>query len=43
MKANSDKGHRPLSYKEPSTTLIDSSSTESNIKEILLGIVIEET
>ena len=38
MKANSDKSHILLSCSEPSTTLIDGYSIESNTKEILLGI-----
>ena len=41
MKANSDKSHILLSCSEPSTALIDGSSTESNTKEILLGITID--
>ena len=41
MKANSDKSHILLSCSEPSTALIDGSSTESNAKEILLGITID--
>ena len=41
IKANSDKSHILLSCSEPSTTLIDGSSIESNTKEILLGITID--
>ena len=41
MKANSDKSHILLSCNEPSTTLVDGSSTESNTKDILLGIAID--
>ena len=41
MKGNSDKSHILLSCGEPSTELIDGSSTESNAKEILLGITID--
>ena len=41
MKANSDKSHILLGCSEPSTALIDGSSTESNTKEILLGITID--
>ena len=41
MKANSDKSHILFSCSEPSTALIDGSSTESNAKEILLGITID--
>ena len=41
MKANRNKSHLILSCSEPSTTLIDGSSIESNTKDILLGITIE--
>ena len=41
MKAYSDKSHILLSCSEPSTALIDGSSTESNMKEILLGVTID--
>ena len=41
IKANSDKSQILLSCSEPSTTLIDDSSIESNTKEILLGITID--
>ena len=41
MKANSDKSHILLSCSEPSTALIDGSSTKSSTKEILLGITID--
>ena len=41
MKANTDKSHILLSCSEPSTPLIDGSSIESNMKEILLGIIID--
>ena len=40
MKANSDKTHLLLSCIEQSAAVIDSSSIESNIKEVLLGIKI---
>ena len=43
MKANRNKSHLLLNCSEPSTTLIDGSSIESNTKEILLGITIERT
>ena len=38
MKANSDKSHLLLSCNEPSTLVIDGSSTETSTKEVLLGI-----
>ena len=41
MKANIDKSHILLSCSEPSTALIDGSSIESNMKEVLLGITID--
>ena len=41
MKANSDKSHILLSFSEPCTSLIDGSFTESNTKEILLGMTID--
>ena len=41
MKTNSDKSHIFLGCSEPSTTLIDGSSIESNTKEIILGITID--
>ena len=41
MKANSDKSRILLSCNEPSTTLIDGSSIESNTKELVLGITID--
>ena len=41
MKSNSDKCHILLSCSEPSTALIDGSSTESSTQNILLGITID--
>ena len=41
VKAVSDKSHTLLSCSEPSTALIDGSSTESNTKETFLGITID--
>ena len=41
MRADSDKSHFLLSCSEPSTALIDGSSTESNAKETLLGITVD--
>ena len=41
MKANNDKSQILLSCSEPATALIDGSSTESNMKVILLGIRID--
>ena len=42
MKANCDKSHLLLSCNEPSTLAIDGSSTETNTKEVLLGIAIDK-
>ena len=42
MKANSDKSYLLLSYNEPSTLVIDGSSTETNTKEVLLGITTDK-
>ena len=41
MKANSDKSHLLLSCKQPSTVTIDDTFIESNVKEVLLGIIID--
>ena len=41
MKANSGKSHLLLSCSEPSTTVTDSCSTESNKKTLFLGITID--
>ena len=41
MKPSSGKSHLLLSCGEPSTVVIDSCSSESNIKEVLLGITID--
>ena len=41
MKANSDKSHIPLRCKQPSTVTIDDTFIESNVKEVLLGIIID--
>ena len=41
MKANIDKSHILLSCSEPSMALIDGSSIESNMEEVLLGITID--
>ena len=40
MKANSSKNQLLLSFSEPSRTVTDGCSIESNIKEVLLGITI---
>ena len=40
MKANSDKSNLLLSCKQPSTVTIDDTFIESNVKEVLLGIII---
>ena len=40
MKANSSKSQLLLSFSEPSRTVTDGCSIESNIKEVLLGITI---
>ena len=42
MKANSDKSHLLLSCKQPSTVTIDDTFIESNVKEVLLGIIIDK-
>ena len=42
MKANSDKSHLLLSCNEPSTLVIDGSSIETNIKDVLLGITVDK-
>ena len=42
MKANSDKSHLLLSCNEPSALAIDSSSIETNTKEVLLGITVDK-
>ena len=42
MKESSDKSHLLLSCNEPSTLEIDGSSFETNTKEVLLGITIDE-
>ena len=42
MKANSDKCHILLSCSEPSTALIDGSSIESSMQNILLRITIDK-
>ena len=41
MKTNSDKSHLLLSCKQPSTVTIDDTFIESNVKEVLLGIIID--
>ena len=41
MKANSEKSHIVLSCSKASAALIDDYFTESNTKEILLGIITE--
>ena len=41
MKTNSDKSPLLLKCSEPSTAVIDGSSAESNVKEVLLGITVE--
>ena len=41
MKANSDKSYLLLSCNELSTTVIDGSSIESSIKEVIIGIKID--
>lgn len=41
MKANSDKSYLLLSCNELSTTVIDASSIESSIKEVIIGIKID--
>ena len=41
MKASSNKNHLLLSFKEPYAAIMDGSSSESNIKEVFLGITVE--
>lgn len=41
MKANSDKSYLLLSCNELSTTVIDGSSIESSIKEVIIDIKID--
>ena len=38
---NSDKSHLLLSCKQPSTVTINDTFIESNVKEVLLGIIID--
>ena len=42
LKANSDKSHILLRCDEPSTLVIDGSSIETNIKDVLLGITVDK-
>ena len=42
MKANSDRSHLLLICNESFTLVIDGSSIETNIKEVLLGIKIDK-
>ena len=42
MKANSDKIHLIMNCKEPTTTMIDGLSIDSNKSEVLLGINIDQ-
>ena len=42
MKANSEKSYLLLICGEPSAVVIDGFTTDSNIKEVLLGITIDK-
>ena len=42
MKANSDKSHLRLRCSGPSAAVIDGPSSETNIKEVMLGITIDK-